>query len=285
MVSNRITFLSIILAFDNDLTHDPTLFFILAGDYDASSVKRAEDFVSNCRRWLESNSKLFWVAFQSNLLSDLSKVEPGFNKSFEQAKENFSMEGWALPMLRSNMRNQVNIGNIKIEKGSSLLDMQTSINKLPAASSVVGEVPLLVNVSPSNWPTKKEQILEHTIALMCKKNDKNIVILYDSDYYFKDIEKSVRNVVTNKTVLEYPSKKGGKKQSVQNVHQFAQQKNHILVTNRKYFNGCEASNVLYLSYGDYGIRNCSMRAVQNLITINVDGRAEIKGMKVDNTFN
>ena len=121
-------------------------FFILVGAYDASSVKRAEEFVSRCRDLLESNSKLFWVAFQSNMLSDLATVDPGFKEAFEKAKKQLAVNGWVLPMLQCNMRNQNNIANINVEKGTTAYKMQTSVNQLPPPSSVVGEVPLLFNI-------------------------------------------------------------------------------------------------------------------------------------------
>ena len=53
---------------------------------------------------------------------------------------------------------------------------------------------------------------------------------------------------------------------------------------REYFNGCEASNIVYLNLSDIGIRNSLMRGVKNLILVDVDNNVDISGMKEDNTF-
>ena len=56
------------------------------------------------------------------------------------------------------------------------------------------------------------------------------------------------------------------------------------MTQNRYFNGCEASNIIFLTYGALGVRNSLLRAVKNIICVNVGGRAEIEGMKEDNRF-
>ena len=66
---------------------DTKSFFILGYRYDESSVERAKQFLSNCRSSLESDSNLFWVAFQSNLLVDVQNVDDSFPKAFKAAKE------------------------------------------------------------------------------------------------------------------------------------------------------------------------------------------------------
>ena len=109
---------------------------------------------------LGSDSNLFWVAFQSNLLADLGYVGEDFQKAFKETKEELEKKGWILPTLEVNMRNQVNIANIEVEKGIGGYDMQSSINKLPSASSVVGDVPSHFNIkSRDDWNKKKEEIL------------------------------------------------------------------------------------------------------------------------------
>ena len=233
-----------------------------------------------------SDSNLFWVAFQSNLLADLGYVGEDFQKAFKETKEELEKKGWILPTLEVNMRNQVNIANIEVEKGIGGYDMQSSINKLPSASSVVGEVPSLFNIkSRDDWNKNKEKILRHCIEIIQKKSDKNIVILHDGDFPFKDLEITLKNAIKTKTVLTYPSSSQNKKQNVQNIIDFSQQNNHILITKNKYFNGCEACNLIYLKYGNSGVRNSLMRAVQNVIYIHVGGvRIKIKGMKEDNKF-
>jgi hypothetical protein len=261
--------------------------FILGDDqYDATSVKRASEFIVTCKLLLESDSNLFWVAFQSNVLADVSDVSGDFQKAFNEAKEGLQTKGWVLPKLESNMRNQVNIANIKVEKGTSnAYKMQSTIDKLESASSVVGEVPSLFNITPMYWKQNKDQILSHCIEMIEKKSDKNIVILHDEDSLFKDLEKTLQNTIKNQTILSYPSPCQNKTKSVQNVLDFSQQNKHILVTKNKYFNGCEACNVILLCFGGRGMRNTMMRGVQNVICIQIgDYNANMKGMKEDKTF-
>jgi hypothetical protein len=150
---------------------------------------------------------------------------------------------------------------------------------------VVGEVPSLFNITPMYWKQNKDQILSHCIEMIEKKSDKNIVILHDGSSLFKHIENSLQNTIKNQTVLSYPSPSQNKTKSIQNVLDFSQENKHILVTKSKYFNGCEACNVILITCGFSGVRNTLMRGVQNVICIQVgSGLAKIKGMKEDQTF-
>ena len=279
-------------------------------------MKKAEEFIVKCKSLLASDSNLFWVAFQSNVLADMQvNVQDDFQKAFKETKEELEKKGWILPTLEANMRNQVNIANINVEGNSVYArKMQSSINLLPSASSVVGEIPSLVNIESEDWDAKKEELLRHCIEKIQQKSDKNIVILHDDHPYFKDLEKTLKKVIKNKTILtypspfqnkpknvqirtlknviknkqnlRYPSPSQNKKQNVQNVLDFTIQNNHILVTKYKYFNGCEACNLIYLNSTSYsGVRNPLMRASQNVILIQVGVYcAKIKGMKEDNSF-
>jgi hypothetical protein len=249
-------------------------------------VKRASDFIVKCTSLLESDSNLFWVAFQSNVLADLSYVvKDDFQKAFNEAKEELQNTGWVLPTLELNMRNQVNIAKIQVEQGNSAFyKMQSTINKLESASSVVGEVPSLLDITPHDWKQKQDQILRHCIKMIQKKSDKNIVILHDDYSEFKNLGKTLQNTIKNQTTLSYPSPCQKKTKSIQNVLDFSLQNKHILVTEDKYFNGCEACNLILLNYRGSGMRNTLLRAVQNLICIHVGDYAKIRGMKENKTF-
>ena len=252
-------------------------------------MRRAKQFLSTCKSKLGSDSNIFWAALQSNLLADLDEVKDDFNRAFKETKNELSKEGWILPKLEFNMRNQVNISNINVKEGflSGILKMQSSIDILPSSSTVIGAVPLLFKVHKSDWDKKKESLLKKCIQIMEKKNDKNIIILQDRCSKFKDIENTLKIAVQNKTVLSYPSACKNEQQSIDNVISFSERTNHILITQGKYFNGCEASNVIFLNYQDYGVRNCLFRSVENVICVQLmdDNRdAEIKGMKEDTTF-
>merc|ERR1712198_496392 len=112
---------------------------------------------------------------------------------------------------------------------------------------------------------------------------KNVVILHDFDSYFKDVGKDLKRLIKDKTVIEYPSNEG-KQKSIQNIKDFIEKDDHILVTRNDYFNGCEASNIVFLHYLWSGIRNGLLRGVKNLILVDIRGYAKISGMKEDNRF-
>ena len=255
--------------------------------YDATSVKRVQDFVLNCRQHLESESNLFWVAVQSNQLADVSEVNDDFGKAVSDMKEELEKQKCILPNLQHNMRNQGNIASLIVEEGKqSRFKMQKSIPKLKSQSSIVGHIPIRAMVSFDNWKSKKEKVLKHCIEKMQSRNDsKNIVLLY-SGSKFKDVANDVRKAIPTKTVVSYPSPEG-KEQGRANVKRFIENNNHILVTEDRYFNGCEASNIIYLNILGNGVRNALLRGVENVICIQLMDSsfyAEIKGVKDDYTY-
>ena len=226
---------------------------------------------------MQSDSNLFWVALQSNTLADTSDVRDGFKEALSAMKEELARDGWILPQLESNMRNQINISNINVER-SGFHQMQSSIPKLKSGTNIVGELPICFKVrSDSEWYKKKDNILNHCIQEMNKKDNKNVVILHDSDY-LKDIGKDLKRLIKDKTVIEYPSNEG-KKKDIQNIKDFIEKDDHILFTKQDYFNGCEASNIVFLNYEYGGIRNSLMRGVKNVILVNVGNNATVSGMK------
>merc|ERR1712133_85320 len=147
-----------------------------------------------------------------------------------------------------------------------------------SGTNIVGELPIKFKVrSESEWKKKKDKILNHCIQEMNKKDKKNVVILHDDATGFKDVGKDLKRLIKDKTVIEYPSNEG-KKKDIQNIKNFIEKDDHILVTRNDYFNGCEASSIVYLNYYGDGIRNSLMRGVKNLILVDIDGRAKISGM-------
>ena len=257
--------------------------------YDAASVKRLIEFLTRCRQQLKNKANLFWVSLQSNLLADLSSVQNDFKTAVQEMNEELKMNGWILPSLQANMRNQVNIANIQIDRRENSGwdgEMQSSIDKLPSGSSLVGEIPVLFRLKLSDWNEKKDEVLKHCVDLMSQKSDKNIVVLYDSDYVFKDVADDIQRVIKDKKVVAYPLKQS-RKSGILNIKQFVEESDHILVTENKYFNGCESANVIFLFWGDEGIRNSLLRGVQNMICIQLTasyGEAIMIGMKEDNRF-
>ena len=232
---------------------------------------------------MQSDSNLFWVALQSNTLADTSDVRDGFKKALRKMKDDLTKDGWILPQLESNMRNQINISNINVEKGFGGNEMQNSISKLKSEANVVGEVPILIKVRGSNeWNEKKDAILKYCIKEMHNKDNKNIVVLFD-DLQFKEVQNDLKRLIKYKTVVEYPSNYG-KQTGLQNIRDFVEKGDFVLVTNSRYFHGCEASKVIFLTDGYAGVRSSLMRAVKDLICIDVGGYATINGLKVDNKF-
>ena len=252
-------------------------------------MKRLTEFLTRCRQQLKSDENLLWVSLQSNLLADLSIVDTDFQNALEEMKEEMKMNGWILPTLNFNMRNQVNIANVQIEKGTSFVEMQYSIEKLKSGTSLIGEIPILFKVHNRNWDKKKDEVLKHCIELMSQKSDKNIVILWDNDSVFKDIADDIKRVIKDKTVVSYPSKQS-KKEGISNVKQFVEKSDRILVTQDYYFNGCESANAIFLYCGSGGIRNGVLRGVQNILCIQLRAggagafNPKINGMKEDSRF-
>ena len=243
-----------------------------------------KEFIQNCRQKLKSDSNLFWVAVQSNLLADTSLcVEDDFTEALDDMKEDLAKDGWILPEFEWNMRNQTNISNIKIENNCDY-PMQSAIRKLQSGTNIVGELPIRYKVKDEQeWDKKKDHILSHCVQEMNMKDNKNVVILYDDDELFKDVGKDLKRLVKDKTVVEYPSNQG-KKKDIQNIKDFIEKDDHILFTKKKYFDGCEASNVVTLNNDVEGIRNGLLRAVKNVVLVEVDGCTKISGMKEDRRF-
>ena len=120
---------------------------------------------------------MFWVAIQSNLLADLITLQHGFRFAFGELKQALKNDGWIFPELKANMRNQVNIANVTVERGAGQFPMQTTIEKLKTGSNLVGNIPFLFKVQIADWRYKKDEVLKHCIELISRKNDKNIVVL------------------------------------------------------------------------------------------------------------
>jgi len=215
----------------------------------------------------------------------MSVVRKDFKEALTEMKDELKKEEWIFPTLQANMRNQVNIANIKVKKGTLVShEMQSSIEKLKAGSSLTGEIPLLFKVRGRDWFTKKDEVLKQCLELMNQKSEKNVVVLWDN-YDFKDVADDIERVIKDKKVVSYPSEKS-EQEGISNVKDFVEKNNHILVTESHYFNGCEAANIIFLTYGGEGLRNCILRGVQIIICVQLtDGNdAGMSGMKEDYRF-
>ena len=82
---------------------------------------------------------------QSNQLADTDYVRVGFKEALNKMKEDLTKDGWILPQLEANMRNQINISNINVERSGSW-EMQSSIQKSKSGTNIVGELPIKLKV-------------------------------------------------------------------------------------------------------------------------------------------
>lgn len=249
-------------------------------------MKRLSEFLKRCRQQLKNDSKLFWVSLQSNALADLSSVANDFKISLLEMQEELQTNGWMFPALQANMRNQVNIAKVQVENGSlGSQKMKPFLELLQSGSSLIGEVPLLYQMKECDWDQKKDEVLQHCIGLMSQKSEKNVVVLWDSDYSIQNLGDYIKRVIKDKTIVTYPSKQS-KEDGTSNIKQFVEKSDHILVTRNRYFNGCECPNVILVSYGNEGIRNSVLRCVQNIICILIQDfdHATVFGMKEDRRF-
>ena len=257
-------------------------FKILGRWYTETSVRDLKTFITDCRKLLTSESQFFWVAVQPNSMADIQNASNNYTDAIHKMKNELTEEGWIFPTLKTNMRNQVNIAKITAEFEDY---MQSSIEKLKPASTLVGDVPLLFKLKKDQWGSKKDKVLKHCIELMAEKSGKNIVVLFDDvTGIFRDVADVIKRVVKDKQVVPYPSYKS-KKEDIENVKIFVEKTDHILATKHDYFDGCEAPNIIYLSYiFGIGIRNYLLRGVENLICVQLDDNFELKGIKEDRRF-
>ena len=114
------------------------LFYILVRKYDVSSVTRAKQFILRCREYLRDGSKLLWISFQSNILVDTDMVDNKFKSALDEMKEELVKSGWIIPVLRYNMRNQINISNIVVDGDDNSFKMQGAIEKTTSGSTILG---------------------------------------------------------------------------------------------------------------------------------------------------
>ena len=263
------------------------LFQNSGSSHDATSVKRLAEFLKRCRQQLKKENNLFWVSLQSNLLADLAYVEKDFENAVREMQDELKESGWILPKLKANMRNQVNIANVKIQKGTNIYKAQSSIEKLKSGTSLIGEIPILFKVEGNDWIKRKHKVLKHCIDLMCQKSDNNIVVLYCFQGQ-RTIADDIKSVIKDKKVVSYPSKQS-KEDGISSLKQFVEKSNYILVTQKDYFNGCESANIIFLSSSFGDVRNSALRGVQNTICIQLCNGGSINdvkfhGMKEDNRF-
>jgi hypothetical protein len=240
---------------------------------------------------LKSDQNLFWVAFQSNVLVDIADNGDEFNKKFDGFKTDLEKSGFTFPVLKYNMRNSRNTNGLKfVDDGFFVThSMQERIEKLKSGNStVVGAIPIMIKIqSMKHWERMKTDVFKHGIKLIQMNSNKNIVLIHNTKLDSKDMQTTLKRVITDKRILKYPSNQGAEK-GEQNIRDFTEKPNHILVTHYRYFNGCEAANVMFVNNGDLieGLRNQVLRGIENVVVIAIDEENElvVEGMKIDKHF-
>ena len=242
--------------------------FFVGGDYGNESVVLTMTCLRNCRTSLRSKENILWVSFQSRQLTDISseKFASLMEKDFIPELEK---EGWAFPVLKYNMRNQKNINEIRRKKNKSSQNLSTNLstNLECSNSSVIGTVPVFLNIED------EQTALKYAIASIKKRSNKNIVVLKTATSTGKveqrtDLKQFITSISTD-TILTYPDET--KEKGKENIKDFCEKPNHILITEIRYFAGCESPNIILFmpipGGATDGIRNSCLRAVENLVAV------------------
>ena len=238
---------------------------LIGGSYGADSVVQTMTCLKSCRSSLKGEENILWASFQSRQLTDISsqtfasRIEEDFIPGLEK-------DGWAFPVLKYNMRNQKNINEIRSKKNMTF-GQNVATNLECSSSTVIGTVPVFLNIDD------EEKALKYAIASIKKKSNKNIVVLKTATANGKvkqrtDVKLSLTSITTD-TIVTYPDET--KEQGEENIKDFCEKPNQILITEIRYFAGCESPNIiLFMPHpggGADGIRNSCLRAVENLVAI------------------
>ena len=120
---------------------------------------------------------------------------------------------------------------------------------------------------------------------MYRINNKNVVIVYRGSR-FRKVAKDAKRLLKDKRIVVYPAPEGFQT-GLSNIKHFVEEDDHVLFTEGRFFDGCEASNVIFLCDSFSGIRNHLLRAVSNLICVQIqDDNSPISytGMKENDRF-
>ena len=245
--------------------------------YDAHSITRTGEFLVRCiDRVKEPN--IFWAAIQPNSLADnanASNIE--ITKGVNRLKKMLLKKKVHLGMLSSNLRNSKEISTLNVKAAfvesffGGTHDMKKEVKSEPA--TMVGPIPTLIPLS--GWEFKKVigQVLDYVVKEFDSKfNQPSIVFLHDDYFTTKEIRIALQKrnklsrKITKKKILTYPSSED-QDTSTENLMDFLQNDDNILITHEKYFRGCESSNIVYFSMSDENVRSSIARAVENLYVI------------------
>ena len=211
----------------------------------------------------------------------MSRVKKDFNPAFTKMKKQMKEHGFYIPRLCANMRNSKQIAQLGTNYSSNVLTMNNAIETLPCAS-VFGHLPRVIHIDHRERESALGPVIHQSIQSLTQCLKASCIILHTRHFSSNDIRNKIMDELLKNTdtdhdtgVISFPL--SSTELDSMELHEFLSNPNNILVTNAKYFVGCEAPNVIlcigddeydsdFYNYTD-SIRCNVMRAVANLIII------------------
>ena len=234
-----------------------------------ATIDKTEKFILNCL-CLVKDPNLLWFAFQPNSLSDMTFEEEKYFHNFEPAlqrmKENLMEKGFHLASLGSNMRSTREIVNTRVISEYPHLKNQNYI--APLKSSVVGKLPVLIPLRIMERKMKLDGVLRDVLHPKDEnESDKSWVILHDEKFDSQVIQQNLVDLGVTKEIKVYADDKD-QKENEKDLRYVVENRSTVLITEDRFFTGCETINILYLCETGSPSMRCSMfRAVETLTVI------------------
>ena len=225
--------------------------------FGASSVKKLENFLYNCRKEIVDGK--LWIALQANALSDQCDTKIGFDESFEKMKTNLE-NIFTFPDLSKNMRNSENInsaGQGVQQTSSNYYKVSNAIEKLPPpTTSSSQEKPLLIPIHENNFESNFKNMLNEEVFNPKKKT----LILHTEKFNRNDLKslflKSFSEIKPE-TILQHDNHPNDA--TKEDLQEFLKQPEiKIGIFQSRFVTGMEGSNVIYF-YDDDDLVNTSLR--------------------------
>ena len=254
------------------------LIFCLAA-FDDGSVNTAKQFLLSCRA-LIGKENIFWASFKSDELLDMRNASGDFINAFKDMMSALSAKNIRVAVLSANMRNSSQIASVSprpANTGGNSGDVNKVIPKGIPVSTVMGERPIHIPLHRTNCG-KIPGVIKYAINLIDEQGKKPFVLLVD-DYLYKDTKfmDHVRRWIQEKLSQDINVRicvvpENVMIQSTTDVDTFFTTLriiDDILVCKGSLFVGMESANVIYLANSIDRPRSSILRAIENVIIINV----------------
>ena len=253
------------------------IFLLFTGEvFDDNSILRTSKFLTRCIE-LVKPPYVFWACYQTNCFADkLHASTIDINHGIEELKQNLAKQGVHLGHFSLNMRNSKEIVQTNAKETSSFFEyggpqkneVDNSIKAIP--STLVGSIPTLIPINQDLLSTKLKQAIKHILEDLAQKtNNGSVIILHDDFSISEEILLEVKKV-TERDIIAYPCSED-QATSVEQLRHFLRNNDNILITHEKYFRGCEASNIIFISKSDEHVRSTITRCIDNLYVVQVQG--------------